>query len=204
MPPPKPLWLQWLEIKDTDDEKTKARKRKLQKSHKSKLRFQQLDQEVKSRQDNWQNFKKGKGARKKVRWSLVELVCSLCRPAYAAAGTSDIRLPWLYQFCSKSSPGRHRKFPCPHPGPQGMGSPPPLSCCWTPLLSCLVASRIQAFCSTTYSCYGALQTGFLSAGKKSSMFSVPEGFESKVGVIGSGQGMTHQSGVARHEFNIGL
>ena len=58
--------LQWLQLKETDDEKTKARKKKLQKSHKSKLRFQQLDQEVKSRQDNWQNFKKGKGAKKKV------------------------------------------------------------------------------------------------------------------------------------------
>ena len=58
---------QWLQLKDTDDEKTKARKRKLQKSHKSKLRFQQLDQEVKQRQDNWQSFKKGKGAKKKAR-----------------------------------------------------------------------------------------------------------------------------------------
>ena len=62
---------QWLQIKETDDAKTKTRKKKLQKSHKSKLRFHQLDLEVKSRQDNWQNFRKGKGAKKKVRSSLL-------------------------------------------------------------------------------------------------------------------------------------
>ena len=71
--------LQWLQIKDGDDEKTKSRKKKLQKSHKSKLRFHALDQEVKSRQDNWQNFKKGKGAKKKVRPSAnAEFVCARC------------------------------------------------------------------------------------------------------------------------------
>ena len=58
--------VQWLVVKETDDDKTRSRKKKLQKSHKSKLRFQQLDQEVKHRQDSWQNFKKGKGAKKKV------------------------------------------------------------------------------------------------------------------------------------------
>ena len=48
------------------------------------------------------------------------------------------------------------------------------------------------------------QTGFLSAGKKSSMFSVPEGVESKVGVIGSGQGMTAQPSGTKHEFSLGM
>ena len=67
--PPEGCSVQWLVVRETDDDKTRARKKKLQKSHKSKLRFQQLDQEVKHRQDNWQNFKKGKGAKKKV-WQL--------------------------------------------------------------------------------------------------------------------------------------
>ena len=68
--------MQWLQVKETDDDKTRARKKKLQKSHKSKLRFQQLDQEVKHRQDNWQNFKKGKGAKKKVR--LLSVISACC------------------------------------------------------------------------------------------------------------------------------
>ncbi len=58
--------LQWLEIRQEDDDKTKAKKKKLQKSYKSKLRFQQMDMETKKRQDSWLNFRKGKGAKKKV------------------------------------------------------------------------------------------------------------------------------------------
>lgn len=61
--------MQWLAVKDTDDDKTRSRKKKLQKSFKSKLRFQQLDMEVKNRQTSWLNFKKGKGSKKKVRCS---------------------------------------------------------------------------------------------------------------------------------------
>lgn len=57
---------QWLTIREADDEKTKAKKRKLQKSWKSKLRFQQMDLETKKRQQSWLNFRKGKGAKKKV------------------------------------------------------------------------------------------------------------------------------------------
>ena len=34
------------------------------------------------------------------------------------------------------------------------------------------------------------------------MFSVPEGFDAKVGVIGSGKPMTQQSETGRHEFQI--
>ena len=60
------LTSQWLEIKDTDDEKTKARKRKLLKSAKSKLRFQQMDMVQKDKQDNWQSFMHGKGQKRKV------------------------------------------------------------------------------------------------------------------------------------------
>ena len=60
------FWLQWLEIKPTDSEKNKAKKKKLQKSYKSKLRFHKLDMETKNRQDSWLNFRKGKGAKKKV------------------------------------------------------------------------------------------------------------------------------------------
>lgn len=46
----------WLEIKETDDEKTKARKRKLQKSYKSKQRFQKMDKASQDKQKSWQDF----------------------------------------------------------------------------------------------------------------------------------------------------
>ena len=75
------MWLlQWLEIKETDDEKTKAKKKKLQKSHKSKQRFARLDAETQQRQQSWQNFKKGKGSQKKVSlwsWGLLPSPCLL-------------------------------------------------------------------------------------------------------------------------------
>lgn len=61
-----PLRLQWLEIKETDDEKTKVRKRKLIKSYKSKMRFQEMDLTQKSKADSWQNFMTGKGSKKKT------------------------------------------------------------------------------------------------------------------------------------------
>ena len=53
-------------IKETDDEKTKARKKKLQKSFKSKQRFQEMDQQTQRKAQSWQDFKSGKGAKKKV------------------------------------------------------------------------------------------------------------------------------------------
>ena len=56
---------QWLEILPEDDEKTKTKKKKLQKAHKSKMRFAKLDKETKERQSSWQNFQKGKVAKKK-------------------------------------------------------------------------------------------------------------------------------------------
>lgn len=46
----------WLEFKSTDDEKTKERKRKLQKSYKSKQRFQKMDLESQKKQKSWQSF----------------------------------------------------------------------------------------------------------------------------------------------------
>ncbi|GLC35098.1 hypothetical protein PLESTM_000279300 [Pleodorina starrii] len=101
----------WLAIKETDDEKTRARKKKLLKSFKSKIRFQNMDLAQKQKQDTWQSFLKGKGSKKK--------------------------------------------------------------------------------------------TGFLTGTiKKSSIFSVPEGLVgSKVGVVGSGRGMTDYSKKQRHEFD---
>ncbi|PNW87044.1 hypothetical protein CHLRE_02g106550v5 [Chlamydomonas reinhardtii] len=99
----------WLAIKETDDEKTKARKKKLLKSMKSKIRFQQKDLAQKQKQDSWQSFLKGKGSKKK--------------------------------------------------------------------------------------------TGFLTGSiKKGSIFSVPEGVNAKVGVVGSGRGMTEYGKKSRHEF----
>ncbi|KAL6746035.1 hypothetical protein V8C86DRAFT_2956143 [Haematococcus lacustris] len=89
----------WLEIKEGDDEKTKQKKRKLLKSYKSKIRFQNMDQKTKSKQDNWQNFITGKGSKPKA--------------------------------------------------------------------------------------------GFFTGRKKESQFAVPEGLNAKVGVVGSGKGMTH-------------
>ncbi|EFJ51259.1 hypothetical protein VOLCADRAFT_103530 [Volvox carteri f. nagariensis] len=56
----------WLAIKETDDEKTKARKKKLLKSFKSKIRFQNMDLAQKQKQDTWQSFLKGKGSKKKT------------------------------------------------------------------------------------------------------------------------------------------
>ena len=57
---------QWCEMKDTDDDKTKSRKKKLLKSYKSKIRFQQMDLEQKKKQQDWHSFVKGKGSKKKV------------------------------------------------------------------------------------------------------------------------------------------
>lgn len=73
--------MQWLEIKSTDTDKTKNKKKKLQKSYKSKMRFQKLDVETKNRQQSWLDFRKGKGAKKKVR----------CRTSVLAV---------CYKFCS--------------------------------------------------------------------------------------------------------
>lgn len=86
--------LQWLEIQPEDDEKTKAKKRKLLKSYKSKIRFavcrgfhacccmttcassticlancmiaQKLDLKTKEKQNKWQDFISGKGSKKKT------------------------------------------------------------------------------------------------------------------------------------------
>jgi survival-of-motor-neuron-related-splicing factor 30 len=45
-----------------------------------------------------------------------------------------------------------------------------------------------------------VQAGFLSTGKKGSIFSVPENPQAKVGVVGSGQGMTDYKMSNRHDF----
>lgn len=100
----------WCETKETDDEKTKSRKRKLLKSYKSKIRFQQMDLEQKKKQQDWHSFVKGKGSKKKA--------------------------------------------------------------------------------------------GFFTGRKKESMFKVPEEVGGKVGVVGSGKGMTDYQKRARHEFSL--
>ena len=58
--------MQWLVIQPEDDEKTKAKKKKLAKSYKSKMRFQRMDAETKTRQNSWLDFQKGKGTKKKA------------------------------------------------------------------------------------------------------------------------------------------
>ncbi len=58
--------MQWLAVKEGDDEKTIAKKRKLQKSYKSKMRFQNMDIHSKEKQNSWQSFLKGKGGKKKT------------------------------------------------------------------------------------------------------------------------------------------
>lgn len=97
----------WLEIKETDDVKTMSKKRKLQKSFKSKARFAKMDLEQKQKADSWRAFVGGKASKKKA--------------------------------------------------------------------------------------------GFMTSLKRESMFKVPEG--GKVGVIGSGKGVTEYAKRKRHEFD---
>mmetsp|Transcript_21723 Transcript_21723/g.37019 ORF Transcript_21723/g.37019 Transcript_21723/m.37019 type:complete len:325 (-) Transcript_21723:717-1691(-) len=56
----------WLEILPGDDEKMVLRKKKLIKSFKSKMRFQNMDMTTKNKQDNWKDFMSGKGTKKKT------------------------------------------------------------------------------------------------------------------------------------------
>ena len=58
--------MQVVDITDKDDEKSKSKKRKLQKGWKSQQRFAKLDAETQKRQQSWMDFKKGKGSKKKV------------------------------------------------------------------------------------------------------------------------------------------
>lgn len=44
------------------------------------------------------------------------------------------------------------------------------------------------------------KAGFMTGKKKQSMFSVPEG--GKVGVVGSGRGMTDYKKAGRHDFSV--
>lgn len=44
-----------------DDEKAKQKKKKLQKSFKSKVRFHRMDQQTKNKAEAWKNFVSGKG-----------------------------------------------------------------------------------------------------------------------------------------------
>lgn len=47
----------------------------------------------------------------------------------------------------------------------------------------------------------AVQTGFLSTTKKGSIFSVPDGPGGKVGVVGSGKGMTDNPTFVKHDYS---
>jgi survival-of-motor-neuron-related-splicing factor 30 len=124
-----------------DDDKTKSKKKKLQKSYKSKLRFQKMDSQQKNKAEAWRSFVSGKGTR--GGWG-----------------------PW--QRCLlRHTPGRQRD--------QRMA----------PI--CRAGSKKKA--------------GFLTGTKKESIFRVPEGYKGKVGVVGSGQGMTDYQKRKRHEFD---
>lgn len=57
----------WMQIKASDDEKTKQRKKKLLKSFKSKQRFQKMDTEQKKKADNWKSFLSSKISKKKIK-----------------------------------------------------------------------------------------------------------------------------------------
>jgi survival-of-motor-neuron-related-splicing factor 30 len=54
----------WLEVKATDDDKTKQKKRKLAKAFKSKARFAKLDLQQKQKADSWKTFLAGKSKKK--------------------------------------------------------------------------------------------------------------------------------------------
>lgn len=60
----------WLQVKEGDDEKTKAKKRKLAKAYKSKARFAKLDLQSKEKAEAWKRFTSGKPG-KKVKKSKV-------------------------------------------------------------------------------------------------------------------------------------
>jgi survival-of-motor-neuron-related-splicing factor 30 len=55
----------WLEVKVTDDDKTRQKKRKLAKAYKSKARFARLDSQQKQKADAWKRFLAGKASKTK-------------------------------------------------------------------------------------------------------------------------------------------
>ena len=81
-----------MEITDRDDEKSKAKKRKLQKSWKSNQRFAKKDAETQKRQQSWMDFKKGKGSKKKVGLSVARLPAS-ASPAEGAGSAGHLGVP---------------------------------------------------------------------------------------------------------------
>lgn len=60
----------WMQIKPSDNEKTKQKKKKLLKSFKSKQRFQRMDAEQKKKADSWKNFLSSKISKKKSKTKL--------------------------------------------------------------------------------------------------------------------------------------
>lgn len=63
------------------------------------------------------------------------------------------------------------------------------------------AGATIAHCYSSHRSGSKKKSGFLTGLKKESIFAVPEGNESKVGVIGSGQAMTRHNRKRKHEFN---
>ena len=56
----------WMEMKEGDDERTRAKKAKLQKAWKGRQRFAAMDTAQAAKQASWQAFKGGKGAKKRA------------------------------------------------------------------------------------------------------------------------------------------
>ena len=97
--------MQYMEITDKDDEKSKAKKKKLQKKWKSDQRFAKKDAETQKRQQSWMDFKKGKGSKKKV----ISAICcfSLCSIRNAAINVAKQALSHIYSACTAVSYDSH-------------------------------------------------------------------------------------------------
>ncbi len=83
--------VQWLEVQPEDDEKTRAKKRKMAKSYKSKIRFQKMDAQQRDKQSSWLDFQKGKGTKKKAGFFTGLFLCNACAHRYACSACHDGR-----------------------------------------------------------------------------------------------------------------
>ena len=109
--------MQWLEVQPEDDEKTRAKKRKMAKSYKSKIRFQKMDAQQRDKQSSWLDFQKGKGTKKKAGF-FTGLHFAMC--AHAVAHSPHGIWTFLPHDCTTlmldaTRQGRRRaaSFPCP-------------------------------------------------------------------------------------------
>lgn len=91
----------WMKILPNDDEKTKQKKRKMQKSYKSKLRFQKMDQESKAKADSWKNFQAaGTSKKKKVKKKSMFSVPEHGAGVLASRGLTEYKKPTRHTFSS--------------------------------------------------------------------------------------------------------